>query len=284
MAQTVINAETTNVWHYANPLRMMRDFWRHRGLVAQFSKRETLKQYKGSNLGILWSLITPLLQLAVYTFVFSVIFGARFSDSGANSRLEYVLGLLAGLAVFEVFSNSVTSAPQQITGNRNLVTKVVFPLEILPVSQMGPALTESAVRVLILIVAGVIFLHQLPWTIVFLPLMYVPLILLCIGLGWIIAALGVFFRDINHLISVGVRIMFFLTPIFYAVSRVPEEFRVFIYLNPLAFIVTHFRKLILWGETPDWAWYLAVTISCLAIFLIGYVGFMKSKRAFADVL
>lgn len=259
---------------------MIKNLWVHRELIFQSTRQEVLQRYKGSYLGLVWSFVTPLGMLAVYTFAFSVILGARRN----SSQVEYALTLFAGLIVFNVFSEAISSAPRLILGNRNYVTKVVFPLEILVVSKLGSSLVDSLFSVLILVIGALLVYGGLPWTIAFLPLMYLPLILLSLGVSWFLASLGVFVRDIGNLISVIIRMMLFLTPIFYPITLVPEHVRFILYLNPLTFIVNHFRRVLLVGQRPDWGEYLILTVVMFAICVLGYIWFMKSKKTFADVI
>ena len=280
----IISARPDSARQYANPLKMIRHLWTHRELIRQFTKREVLQQYKGSYLGLVWSFGTPLAMLTVYTFVFSVVFKARFEGTTTGSHAEFALGLFAGLIAFNVLSEVLTSSPRLILNNANYVKKVIFPLEILPVSKLGAMIIDSLFNLIILLLGAVIILRYVPWTIIFLPLMYLPLIFLSLGLSWFMASLGVFIRDINNLLSVIVRMLFFLTPIFYPISAIPERYRPVLYLNPLTFIVNHFRRVILWGQMPDWGEYIVITGGTFVICMLGYIWFMKSKKTFADVV
>lgn len=280
----IISARPDSARQYANPLKMIRHLWTHRELIRQFTKREVLQQYKGSYLGLVWSFGTPLAMLTVYTFVFSVVFKARFEGTTTGSHAEFALGLFAGLIAFNVLSEVLTSSPRLILNNANYVKKVIFPLEILPVSKLGAMIIDSLFNLIILLLGAVIILRYVPWTIIFLPLMYLPLIFLSLGLSWFMASLGVFIRDINNLLSVIVRMLFFLTPIFYPISAIPERYRPVLYLNPLTFIVNHFRRVILWGQMPDWSEYIVITGGTFVICMLGYIWFMKSKKTFADVV
>jgi len=280
----IISARPDSARQYINPIKMVRHLWAHRELIRQFTIREVLQQYKGSYLGLVWSFATPLAMLSVYTFVFSVIFKARFEGTRTGSHAEFALGLFAGLIAFNVFSQVLTISPRIIINNANYVKKVVFPLEILPVSKLGAMIVDSLFNLIILLLGSAIFLRYIPGTIIFLPLMYLPLIFLSLGLSWFLASLGVFIRDVNNLLSVIVRMLFFLTPIFYPISAIPEEYRLILYLNPLTFIVNHFRRVILWGQMPDWNEYIILTGGTFAICLIGYIWFMKSKKTFADIM
>jgi lipopolysaccharide transport system permease protein len=281
----IISAQKDGARQYANPIKMAQNLWAHRELIKQFTRREVLQKYKGTYLGIVWSFVTPLAMLAVYTFAFSVVLGARWqSGNQTGSHLEFALVLFAGLIVFNVFAETASAAPRLIISNRNYVTKVIFPLEILPIGKLGGSLTDSLLSILILLLGEIMFLQQFPWTIIFLPLVYLPLILLCLGIGWFVASLGVYIRDIGNMVSVIVRMLLFLTPIFYPITLVPEYIRFFIYLNPLTIIVENFRRVLLFNQPPDWGGFFAITVVTSIICILGYIWFVKSKKTFADVL
>lgn len=281
----LITARRDSARQYTNPLKMARHLWSHRELIGQFTKRESIGRYKGSFLGQAWAFVTPLLMLVIYTFVFSVIFKARWGNTlSDSSQIGFALTLFAGLIPFTVFSECVNRAPGLIVGNPNYVKKVVFPLEILPVSQLGSALVHSLVSLAILVTANLIFNGVIVWTIIFLPLMYLPLILLCLGLGWFLASLGVFVRDIGQIMGVIVQVLFFMTPIFYPIAAIPANLQIILYLNPLTFIVNQFRRVILWGQMPDWGEFVVMTLLMELVCMLGYIWFMKSKKTFADVI
>ena len=164
-----------------NPAKLMRGMWRSRDLVWQMTKREVIGRYRGSVLGLLWSFFNPILMLTIYTFVFSVVFKARWG-SGGESRFEFALILFAGLIVFNLFAECVNRAPSLIVGNVNYVKKVVFPLEILPLVTMGAALFHCAISLGVLIVFYGLLSGSLPWTIVFAPVVVTPLLLVTLGL------------------------------------------------------------------------------------------------------
>jgi lipopolysaccharide transport system permease protein len=280
-----ITAQRDSARQYANPVKMGQNLWTHRELILQFTKREILSRYKGSFLGVVWSFLTPLAMLLIYTFVFSVIFKARWENTlSDSSQAGFALTLFSGLIAFNVFSECAIRAPGLIISNPNYVKKVVFPLEILPVSVLGSALVNSLISLVILLLAGLIFQAFIPWTVLLLPLMYLPLILLCLGISWFLASLGVFIRDVGQFIGVVVQVLFFMTPIFYPISAIPARLQFILYLNPLTFIVNHFRRVILWGQMPDWGEFVVITTLTAVMCLLGYVWFMKSKKTFADVV
>jgi lipopolysaccharide transport system permease protein len=281
---TIISSQPEKAWQYANPLTMVRSLWGYRDLLRQFTVREVMGRYKGSYLGFLWSLLTPLFMLMVYTFVFSVVFKATWGASPSESRAEFALTLFCGLIAFNVFSECLNRAPGLIVSSPNYVKKVVFPLEILPLSVVGAALIHSLISLVVLSLGILVFVGAIPWTVIYLPLVYLPLIGLCLGLSWFLASLGVFLRDTGYLVGVALQVLFFMTPIIYPISAVPAVLQPILRLNPLSSIVEDFRRVMMWGQSPDWPWWGAVTLLSGLVAMAGYVWFMKLKRAFADVV
>jgi len=273
-----------SVWGYLNPINIIFDLWLKRGLISQFVKRDVLSRYKGSYLGIFWSFLYPLLMLSVYTFVFSVIFKAKWGISMTESKVEFALTLFCGIIAFNIFSETVNQAPRLILNNPNFVKKVIFPLEILPIVSIGSALIHSFISLIILLVGVAIFMHTLSWTIAYIPIVIFPLILMTLGISWFLASIGVFVRDIGYAIGIVTQILFFLTPVFYPISVVPKAFQTIMRLNPLSVIVEDFRRVVIWGMQPDWPWLGLVTIISLLIAVSGYIWFNKCKKVFADVI
>jgi lipopolysaccharide transport system permease protein len=281
---TIVSSRPEDARHYANPLVMIRNLWGQRDLVRQFALREVMGRYKGSYLGILWSLLTPLLMLAIYTFVFAVVFNVRWGTSPSESRAEFALTLFCGLIAFNVFSECLGRAPGLVVSNPNYVKKVVFPLEILPLGVLGSALVHSLISLAILCLGLLAFVGTLPWTLIYLPLVYLPLVGLSLGVSWLVASLGVFIRDLGNFVGLALQALFFMTPIIYPISAVPEALQPVLRLNPLSSVVEDFRRVIMWGQSPDWPWWGAVTLLSGLAVVAGYVWFMKTKRAFADVI
>lgn len=269
-----------SIW---NPVSITINLWRHRELIKQFVKREVIGRYRGSYLGIMWSFLNPLLMLIVYTFVFSVVFKARWGVE-SNSKTEFALILFCGITTFNLFAEIVIKAPGLIISNVNYVKKVVFPLEILPVVVLGSALVHAGISLFILIIGLAVLLGVLNWTIIFLPLVLLPLVLLSIGLGWFFASLGVFLRDIDHIIGVTVQVLMFLSPIFYPVSTIPKELQAIYYINPLSYVVEDMRRIMVWGQLPNWEWLTLGAIIGLLVALFGHAWFQKTRGGFADVL
>lgn len=281
---TTISAQGGGGLRLLNPVAMARNLWRHRELVAQFARREVEGRYRGSFLGIVWSFITPLVMLLIYTFVFGVIFQARWPQARSESLNEFAVIIFAGLTTFTIFSEVVSRAPGLVVGVPNYVKKVVFPLEILPLSALGAALFHAGVSLLILIGAHLLVGGALHWTVLLLPLVLLPLLALALGLSWLLASLGVFVRDLGNLVGLLVQILFFLSPIFYSAEAVPEPVRSLLALNPLSPVIDNVRGVLLWGEQPDWGGLLISLGLSGVVMLLGYAWFQQTRKAFGDVL
>lgn len=263
---------------------ILSNLWKQRNLINQLIKREVIGRYKGSYLGIIWSFINPLMMLVIYTYFFSVVFKAKWGGSAGESQVEFALILFCGLITFNLFSDVITRAPSIVINNPNYVKKVVFPLEIFPVTILGAALVHFLINLTILTIGLILLMGIINWTIIFVPIVLLPLLFMTLGLGWIFASLGVFIRDIGQFIGIAVQALMFLSPIFYPISIIPEKFRVFYYLNPISFVVEDMRKVIILGEMPDWTWLFIGTIMGIFLSWIGYLWFQKTKGGFADVL
>ncbi len=274
--------------HAAQPTSLAalcKSLWRNRQLIMQMTKREVVGRYKGSAMGLAWSFFNPVFMLVVYTFVFSVIFKSRWGGAGGDdSKTQFAVLLFVGMIVMSLFSDVLNRAPSLILSNVNYVKKVVFPLEILPVVAMGSALFHSLISLCVLLAAFVLFNGYLHWTIIFIPLVLLPLVILTMGLAWMLASLGVFLRDVGQFIALITTVLMFLSPVFYPVAAVPEQFRPFIMANPLAFIIEQAREVLVWGHFPDWRGLGAYTLIASAIAWAGYAWFQKTRKGFADVL
>lgn len=256
----------------------------HRSLIMQFIKREVKGRYQGSYLGVIWSFITPLMMLMIYTFVFSVVFKARWGTNAGESKVEFALILFSGLIVFNIFSEVVSRAPTLITSNVNYVKKVVFPLEILPVVILGSSLFHLGINIVVLIMAILIFIGKIYWTVILLPLVLLPICLFTLGLGWFLSSLGVYIRDIGQVMNVVISALMFLSPIFYPISAIPKELQFLYYINPISYVVEDVRRVTVWGLLPHWNWLITGTVFGVITALLGLIWFKKTRGGFADVL
>lgn len=266
-----------------SPLEMIASPWRHRFLLGSLTKREILGRYRGSVLGLLWSLFNPLFMLAVYTFVFSVVFQARWGE-GSDSKLEFALILFAGLIVFNLFAECFNRAPGLITSQVNYVKKVIFPLEILPYVMLGSALFHTLISLLVWLAAYALFFGVPPLTIVLVPLVLVPLGLLTLGLSWGLAALGVYLRDVGQLVGILTSVFLFMSPIFYPITALPEAYQPWLSLNPLVPAIEALRDLLFWGRLPAWGPLALYWLVTALVAWIGFYGFQRARGGFADVL
>ena len=270
--------------HPATPIAMFRSLWRNRQLIMQLTRRDIDSRYRGSLFGLAWSFISPMLMLLVYTFVFSVVFNARWNVGSNESKADFAIILFAGMIVFNFFAEIVNRAPGLITSNANYVKKVVFPLEILPWVALGSALFHGMISLLVLLLAQLIINFSLPWTSIFFPLALLPLIFASVGFGWFLAALGVFVRDIGQITGIFTTILLFMSAVFYPISALPEQYQNWLRLNPLVLIITESRKSLILGESPDWISMLIALLVGLAIASAGFWWFQKVRKGFADVI
>jgi len=265
-------------------LALGKSLWHNRQLIVQMVRREVVGRYKGSIMGLTWSFFNPVLMLTVYTFVFSVVFNARWGGGEEESKTQFAVILFVGMIVHGLFAEVLNRAPGLILYNVNYVKKVVFPLEILPVISMGAALFHTLVSLGVLLIAFVLFNGYLHWTAVFTPLVLLPLIILTLGLAWMLTSLGVFLRDVGQTIGIITTVMMFLAPVFYPVAALPEEMRPWLMANPLTFIIEQARAVLIWGRLPDWTGLGIYTAITTVIAWAGYVWFQKTRKGFADVL
>lgn len=258
-------------------------FLRNKGLVGQFVKRETISRYKGSYLGFMWTILTPLMMLVVYTFVYSEVFKSRWNE-GSSNKLEFAVIIFCGITTYTLFSEVVSRAPFLILSNTNYVKKVIFPLELFPIISVGSALVNAGVNFSLIIIYSIFVTGTISWTVLMLPIIIIPLLLFSLGLSWLLSALGVFLRDIGQMIGIIIQALMLLSPIFYSLDVIPQDFRWFYYLNPITYFVGDIRGIMIWGELPDFNVFSAELLVSLVICITGFIFFRKTKHGFADVL
>jgi lipopolysaccharide transport system permease protein len=265
-------------------VRMMGSMVHHRHLIWQLARREVLGRYRGSMIGLAWSFVNPILMLGVYTFFFTVAFKARWGGSQPLDHGSYALVLFIGLIVHSIFADAMNRAPALITQNVNFVKKVVFPLEILPLVSVTVSLFHALISTLVLLAAELLLTGGIQWTSLFFPLIIAPYVVLIIGIGWILSSVGVYVRDIVHVMGVFTTILLFLSPVFYPVSSLPAIVQPWIMLNPLTFIIEQSRAVMIYGQVPDWQGLAVYTLISLAGAKFGFWWFQKMRKGFADVL
>jgi len=270
--------------HSTSPLELACSLWRHRELLRALVFREIIGRYKGSILGMVWSFLTPLLMVLVFTFVFGEIFQARWAGSPNSGGMDFASALFTGLLAYQFLSECLSRAPSLIVINANYVKKVVFPLEILPLVSVTAAVFHLLVAYAILI--GLILASS--WTLgpsaLLAPLVLMPFVLLILGLSWAISALGVYLRDVGQLIQPALTALLFLSPVFYPLSSVPSALHPLYWANPVTYVSETLRGVLLHQTPPDPATWLLFTGISLLVAWVGLGLFQTARRGFADVL
>ncbi|MBK1641621.1 sugar ABC transporter permease [Chromatium okenii] len=271
--------------HLIQAVDFLSPAWRRRVLLRDLIRRDIANRYRGSVFGVLWSLLTPLLMLAIYTFVFSVVFQARWNnDPTENSNVYFATNLFAGMIVHGLLAECLQRAPLLILQNVNYVKRVIFPLELLCWVSLGSALFHALISFIVLLGFSLFTNGSIPLTTPLVLVIWLPLLLLALGVSWLLASLGVFLRDIAQVMGSVTTILMFLSPVFYPATALPETFRTLLYLNPLTFFIEQTRNVLIIGSAPDWPhWLFALLLSTL-VAMLGFAWFQKSRRGFADVL
>lgn len=255
-------------------------------LLKALVQRDLEARYKGSVLGNFWPLLNQLAQLLVYTYVFSIVLQVKLSLKGLPANdLTFGLWMFAGLIPWLAFVSGFMQSAASVIGQPNLVKKVVFPLELLPLVPVFSAFVESSFGLVLLIAMIAVTTQVIHSTLWLLPLIWIPQLLLTAGLSYLVASLTVFLRDIPQTLGVFTNLWFYLTPIVYPASVIPEQWRNWVFwLNPLAAIAEVYRDLILVGEVQHLGeWSITAAIS-LIVFILGRECYSKLRNAFADVL
>ncbi|MFC0266598.1 ABC transporter permease [Kushneria aurantia] len=260
------------------------ELWRSRDLIQRMVRRDITSRYRGSVLGLAWSMLNPLIMLGVYTFVFTVVFRARWGTGGDAQHAAFAVNLFVGIIVHGVLAEMLNRAPGLVLANQNYVKKVIFPLQVLPLVTLGSALFHAATSLAVLVAAEFLILGYVPFTALLFPLVLAPLLLVTLGAGWLLASLGVFLRDIGQTMGLITTMLLFLSPIFYPASALPPEFRVIMTLNPLTFIIEQSRLVMIEGVLPNWWGLLLYALAAWLFAWLGFTWFQKTRKGFADVL
>lgn len=251
-------------------------------LIRSLVRRELAARYRGSALGVVWAMLTPAVMISIYTFIFAGIFGARFGARG--TAWDYALYLFCALLPWTAFQDSLQVSSNVIVTHANLVKRVVFPLEVLPVAQALATLVTQLFGTIMLLAATLIIQRELHPTLLWLPVLILPQLILMLGAAWLVASLGVFLRDTGQVVSLLLVAWMFLTPIIYPEQIVPTRYQAFINANPFTPLVRNYRRIILEGAPPDWGGLAYFTLFALAVFVLGYWWFAKTRKNFADVI
>jgi lipopolysaccharide transport system permease protein len=268
----------------SSPVELYLSISRNKGLLLSLIKRDILGRYRGSMMGLLWSFLTPLFMLSIYTLVFGQIFKTRWPGAQTDSQGEFALTLFAGLIVFNFFAECVTKAPTIIWSNVNYVKKVVFPLELLPCVNVGVSVFHMLISLFVWVIVYCLFFGLPKATVIITPLVIIPLIMLTCGMVFILSSVGTYLRDIVQLVGVAVTAMMFLSPIFFPIAALPAIYQKFALINPLTFPIEQLRVLMISGLGVNWSMLLIYNLVALSVLIAGFAFFQKTRRGFADVL
>ncbi len=273
------DADSAPLLRYLSPIEMIRTLIVNRTLLIQLSKTSLSSHHRGSLLGSAWVVLDPLIMLAVYGFVFGMIF-AR----GGQQRSDFVLGLYGGMLAYQIFSATATAASGIVSASRNYVKQLVFPVEILPAATVGGVIIPTVIGFGLLVVSILIVKGAIPLTALLLPIVLLPAVLVALGSAWLFGTLGVYIPDVRRIVALIAQVGFFLTPIIWPIEQFPKEWVWVVHLNPLTSVVEGVRSVALKGIQPNWFALAGSALFGLIFCQIGYAFFMKTKRGFADVL
>lgn len=259
------------------------DLWQHRALLWQFTQRQVELRHKGSHLGLLWSFLNPLLMFALYVAVFGYIFQGSFGRVPDESRIDYALGIFLGLTLFHFFAETLATAPALVVNNPNFVKKVVFPLEILPAASVASAVFHLLIS-LALVLAGIAFVGRgLPLSLLWLPVIVLPIVMLALGTSYLLSGLGVFFRDIGQVVAFVSTALLWASGVFYTAQKYPEAWPL-LRFNPLLLGIELARDAALWARPVNLHHLAYLYAAGGGLWLGGHFAFRRLKPAFADVL
>ncbi|HYP13184.1 MAG TPA: ABC transporter permease [Bryobacteraceae bacterium] len=263
-------------------LRPLQTLWSNRSLIQSLAKRDILTRYRGSAGGVLWTVLHPLLLMATYFFVFGVVLQSRFGSDA--SRTGFALYFLAGMLPWLAFSEAIGRAPSVILEQRLFVKKLVFPVEILPVTQVAAGVVTQLFATALFLVALFVVRGDVPLSVLWLPVLLVPQVLFTLGLSWTLASLGVYFRDLGQIIGFLLTLWFFLTPICYPEASLTPEVAPVLMKNPVYVLVGAYRAAFLESSAPAWQPFTKLMALATAAFFFGHALFFKLRKTFADVI
>ncbi|OBZ07845.1 hypothetical protein A8L34_24750 [Bacillus sp. FJAT-27264] len=270
---------------YTRSKKYFFNLYKSKDLLVELTKRDFQQRYKGSVLGVIWAMLSPLLMLGVYSFIFVSVFKSKWGDSSIqDGNMLYTMMIFAGLIPFQIFSESVNRSVNVLSQSSNYIKKVVIPIEIIPFSIVFSTIINSFFSVALLVIGKIMFLSTPNWTFIFIPLILIPIMILSLGASLIVAALGIYLRDLVYVVGLLVNILFYMSPIFYSAEAIPERFRFFIHLNPIAPIITQFRNVFINGQLFSVSSYITSLLVSIIVFLLGLSIFNYLRKGFADVI
>ncbi len=257
--------------------------WKHRSLTIELAKRDVLGRYRGASFGLLWSLISPFLMLCVYTFAFGTVMQGRWPQI-ESGQISFSIILFSGLIVHGLFAECLNRAPSLVVANANFVKRIIFPLDILPWPMVLSALFHTAMNVLVFVALRLAMDGAFSWTIVLLPVVLFPMVVLILGVSWFLASLGVYVRDVAQVTGVAATALLFLSSALMPIETVPATYRWVFELNPLTPMIDQARNVMLWGRMPDWRLLGEYLLFATGVMYLGHAWFALTRKGFADVL
>lgn len=256
-------------------------------VAAPLFKRDISARYRGSVVGLAWTFLVPLLMLAIYAFVFGSVFQMRWSPETGDQNgglLDFALILFVGLMTHSYATEVLTRSPHIILSHVNLVKRVVFPLQILPIMTVSTALFQYFVSLLVFLCFQFVATGAVSPGVLWLPVIVAPFTLLLVGCGWFLAAFTVYFRDVAQLMGLAATVLLFMSPVFYPVSRLPAGLWPLFQLNPLTFIIEQSRLAVFSGMAPDFVGLALYTAVAALVAIVGFLTFERLRKGFSDVL
>lgn len=257
-------------------MKIFKNLFEYRELLKTSVKKEVRGKYKNSFLGVLWSFLNPLLQIVVYAFVFGVILKVNEDN--------YAVFICCGLIPWTFFSTAINKCAFVMIENSNILKKVYFPREILPISVVTSEAVNFVISSIIILAFTIFSGVGLSWHVVFYPLLLLVLYVVLIGISFFVSSFTVYVRDLQHFIGVFLQLLFYATPIAYASSRVPDNFQWVVKLNPVAYIIEGCRDIFLYKRIPDLGGLGILFLIGVLLCIVGYTVFMKLQRNFAEQL
>jgi lipopolysaccharide transport system permease protein len=259
--------------------------WHHRDLIQAILRREVAERFKGSVAGWVWAVVAPLLAIAVYTFFFAgkLNLPAEFIVT-QDQNTSYALFILSGIVVFNFWSEMAFRAPMLLHEYVHFIKQTIFPSDMLAVISTLRATLYMLISLVVLIVFQLVVVHSLPWTMLLLPLIFIPFVAFVVGLAWFLSAIGAFTRDAGYLMINIVPLFMFATPIFYSHTSLPPPFDFWLYANALTGYVEVMRDLMLVGKLPSWHVYAWTLFTSVFTFYFGYWFFDRYRNVIVDVI
>jgi len=275
---------SANLSTFAIPPQVVEPFtraWRHQELIRAVVRREFVSRFRGSTLGPLWAVLSPLFMMTTYTAVFSL----TLPELAAGSTIwDYAANIFIGMIMFNLFSELAYRAPMLLHEHVNFVKKSIFPSETIAWTVTIRALAYAGIAFLVFVVFRLLTGGSLHWTIILAPLIVLPFALFVLGIVWFLMALGAFTRDVAQLMASIVPLLMFATPVFYNFAQVPSNLAIWLRLNPIGDYIEMMRDITLHARVPNPFGYLLVVAVSYAVFLFGYQFFMRYKSVIVDVI